>query len=106
MTFIQRLAIVGLSLVSTFAIAQQTAPVNQPPATPPPGTSQTTTTTTVQDSPDPIPMTKSEMKAQRRRQKQQEKAARANAKIASDQSDMVKQQNKATDATEKANAPQ
>lgn len=101
MTSIQRLAVVGLSFFSTLALAQQTAPVNSAPVT-----SQTTTTTTVQDSTDPVPMTKSEMKAQRKRQKQEEKAARANAKVAKDQSDVIKQENKSTDATEKANAPQ
>jgi hypothetical protein len=51
-------------------------------------------------------MTRSEIRAQRRRQRQDEKAARANAKAAKDQSDLLKQQNKSTDATEKANAPQ
>jgi type IV secretory pathway VirB10-like protein len=106
MTYVQRLAIVGLSFFSTLALAQQTAPGNPPPETPPPGTTQTITTTTAQDSPDPVPMTKSQIRAQRKRQKQDEKAARANAKAAKDQSDLLKQQNKSTDATEKANAPE
>jgi len=96
---IQRLAVLGLSVFSTLAIAQQTVPNN--PSAPP-----QTATTTVQDSTDPPPMTKSEIKAQRKRQKQEEKSARAHAKAEKDHSDALKQDNKSTDAAEKARAPQ
>jgi hypothetical protein len=51
-------------------------------------------------------MTKSEIKAQRKRQKQEEKSARAHAKAEKDHSDALKQDNKSTDAAEKARAPQ
>ena len=85
-------------MLSTIAIAQQTA-------TPPAAPETTTTTTTVQDAPDAPPMTKREIKAQRIRQKQQEKAARAHAKAEKDRAAALKQDNKSTDATEKSQEP-
>ena len=127
MTSTQRLAVLVLSVFSALAIVQQTAPTDPPPAN-----SQTTTTTTTTNPPSaqtaptnspsvssqtttnpvedlivaPVPMTKKEMKDQRRRQKLQEKAADAHVKAQKDNADALKQENKSTDATEKANAPQ
>jgi len=127
MTSTQRLAVLSLSVFSALAIVQQTAPSDPPPAA-----SQTTTTTTTTNPPSaqttltnppvvssqtttnpvedlivaPVPMTKSEIKAQRKRQKLLEKAADAHVKAQKDNADALKQENKSTDATEKANAPQ
>jgi hypothetical protein len=51
-------------------------------------------------------MTKREMKAQRKRQKQEENSAVAHAKSQKDEANALKQENKSTDAAEKANVPQ
>jgi hypothetical protein len=104
MNSIQRLAVLGLSVFSIAAMAQEPVPGN-PPAV----TSQSTTTTTVQDSISPIPpapMTKREMKAQRKRQKLEEKSADAQAKSSKATANALKQENKSTNAAEKANASQ
>ena len=129
MTSTQRLAVLVLSVFSALAIVQQTAPTDPPPANsqttttttttnPPsaqttptnsPSVSSQTTTNPVEDlivAPAPVPMTKSEIKAQRRRQKLLEKAADAHVKAQKDNADALKQENKSTDATEKANSPQ
>ncbi len=121
MTPIQRIAVLAFSVFSTLAIAQTPiAPQDQQPGNPPPVTSQTTTTTTtVQDNSapqavrdsalpvyaDPAPLTKREMRAQRKRQKQLEKSADADAKARKYDAKALKQDNKSTDAAEKANAP-
>jgi hypothetical protein len=109
MTSTQRIAVLSLALgvFATLAFALQSTPDSQPPVV------SQTTTTTVPDSNPPVPMTKSEMKAQRRRQKLEEKSASADAKAQKsaakaqkNNADALKQQNKSTDATEKANNPQ
>lgn len=64
-----------------------------------PGTAITTTEPAA-------PLSKKELKAQRRQQKNQQKAADQEAKAQKDQADALKHQNKATDAAQKANAPQ
>ena len=131
LTPIQRLAFLGLVAFCTVAVGQQT-PANPPPPAQP-GSQTTTTTTTTQDpnlprhdqdalppapprdsSLDaPIPLTKRELKEQRRVQKQEEKSARAHAdaKKHSAKADMedakaMEQENKAKNATQKANTPQ
>ena len=105
MTSIQRFAILGFTVLSSIAFAQQTAPNNGPPVT-----SQTTTTTTTNPSTEapvaPTPMTKKEMKAQRKRQKQQEKSANAHAKAEKYHAKALGQDHKSTNAAEQANAPQ
>lgn len=119
MTPIQRIVVLAFSVFSTLAIAQ-TPQQDQQPSNAPPVTSQTTTTTTtgqdnsapqaVRDSAmpvytDPAPMTKREIKAQRKRQKQEEKSANANAKARKYEAKALQQDNKSTDAAEKAHAP-
>lgn len=105
MTSIQRFAALGLSMLCSIAIAQQTAPSNAPPVT-----SQTTTTTITNPSTvapvAPTPMTKKEMKAQRKRQKQQEKSANAHAKAEKYHAKALGQDHKSTNAAEQANSPQ
>lgn len=54
---------------------------------------------------DPAPMTKREIRAQRKRQKQEEKSANANAKARKYDAKALEQDNKSTDAAEKAHAP-
>ena len=103
MTSIQRFAILGFTVLSSIAFAQQTAPSNGPPVT-----SQTTTTTnpSTEVPVAPAPMTKKEMKAQRKRQKQQEKSANAHAKAEKYHAKALGQDHKSTNAAEQANAPQ
>lgn len=120
MTPIQRIAVLAFSVFSTLAIAQ-TPQQDQQTNNPPPASSQTTTTTTTtgQDNSapqaardsampvytDPAPMTKREIRAQRKRQKQEEKSANANAKARKYDAKALEQDNKSTDAAEKAHAP-
>jgi hypothetical protein len=104
MTSIQRFTILGLSVLSSFAIGQQTAPNN-----PPPGTAHTTATrdsTATNASGNSAPMTAKEKKEQ---QKQQEKIAKENAKAAKHhanamkaQAKALKEEHKSADAAEKA----
>jgi hypothetical protein len=120
MTPIQRIAVLAFSVFSTLAIAQTPTPQqDQQPNNPPVPSQTTTTTTTVQDNSapravrdsampvytDPAPMTKREMRAQRKRQKQLEKSADADAKARKYDAKALKQDNKSTDAAEKANNP-
>jgi hypothetical protein len=51
-------------------------------------------------------MTKHEMRAQRKRQKLEEKSADAHAKSQKSEANALKQENKSTNAAEKANLPQ
>ncbi len=91
------------------ALAQQ--PQQQqtiPPSAPPPITDQTpvtpgqsTTSTAVAPT-----LSKKELKAQRKQQKAAEKAASENAKAQKDQANALKHQDKATDASQRANPPQ
>jgi hypothetical protein len=83
------------------AFGQQTTTTATTPST----VSETTTTATATPTAT-TGMTKGEIKAQRKQQKQQEKAAKESARAQKAQASALEHQDKATDASEKANTPQ